>query len=145
MLHTTNPPTRVGSPNNPNHLSIHGLGLDLVRPLRKAPSGYTHVLVTINKFKKSIEAWSITKITSNEVVKFVTNIIHCFGVPNSIITDNNTQFTGSIFLEFNDKYPIYVNWTTVAHPCANGQVERANDMILQGLKHRVFTCLKRLG
>jgi translation initiation factor IF-1 len=27
----------------------------------------------------------------------------------------------------------------VAHPCTNGQVERANDMILQGLKPRILT------
>jgi hypothetical protein len=27
-------------------------------------------------------------------VAFFTNIIHHFGIPNSIITDNGTQFTG---------------------------------------------------
>jgi hypothetical protein len=31
-------------------------------------------------------------------MKFFTNIIHCFGVPNSIITDNGTQFTRKKFL-----------------------------------------------
>jgi hypothetical protein len=34
------------------------------------------------------------------VVAFFTNIIHRFGVPNSIITDNGTQFTGKKFLDF---------------------------------------------
>jgi hypothetical protein len=120
----------MGSPNDPNHLSIHGLGLDLVIPLRKAPSGYTHVFVTIDKFKKSIEAWSIMKITSNEVVKFVTNIIHRFGVSNSIIIDNGTQFTRSRFLEFYDEYDIRVEWVAMDLPCANGQFEQANNMIL---------------
>jgi hypothetical protein len=33
-------------------------------------------------------------------VLFFTEIIHRFGVPNSIITDNGTQFTGRKFLEF---------------------------------------------
>jgi hypothetical protein len=33
-------------------------------------------------------------------VAFFTNIIHRFGVPNSIITDNGTQFTGRKFLDF---------------------------------------------
>jgi hypothetical protein len=32
-----------------------------------------------------------------------------------------------------------VDWATVAHPSTNGQVERANGMILQGLKHRILT------
>jgi hypothetical protein len=37
-------------------------GLDLVRPLKKAPKGYTHLLVAIDKFSKWIEVWPITKI-----------------------------------------------------------------------------------
>jgi hypothetical protein len=31
------------------------------------------------------------------MVLFFSDIIHRFGVPNSIITDNGTQFTGKIF------------------------------------------------
>jgi hypothetical protein len=33
----------------------------------------------------------------------------------------------------------------VAHPMTNGQVERANDMILQGLKPRIYNDLHKLG
>jgi transposase InsO family protein len=51
-------------------------------------------------------------------------------VPNSIITDNGSQFTGRKFLEFCDKFHIRVDWAAVAHPQTNSQVERANGMIL---------------
>jgi uncharacterized protein YbjT (DUF2867 family) len=37
-------------------------GLDIVRPLRKAPGVYTHLLVTIDKFSKWVEARSITNL-----------------------------------------------------------------------------------
>jgi transposase InsO family protein len=103
------------------------------------------VLVTIDKFTKWIEAWPIAKITSEQAVKFFTNIIHRFGIPNSIITDNGTQFTGKKFLEFCDKFHIRVDWSAVAHPRTNGQVERANGMILQGLKPRIFDPLNKFG
>jgi hypothetical protein len=43
-----------------------------------------------------------------------------FGVPNSIITDNGSQFTGRKFLEFCDKFHIRVDWAAVAHPRTNG-------------------------
>jgi transposase InsO family protein len=66
-------------------------------------------------------------------------------VPNSIITDNGSQFTSRKFLEFCDKYHIRVDWEAVAHPKTNGQVERANDMILQGLKSRIFDRLNKSG
>jgi hypothetical protein len=65
-------------------------GLVLLRPLKKAPGGYMHLLVTIDEFSKWIEVRPITKIKSEQAVLFFHNIIHRFGVPNSIITDNST-------------------------------------------------------
>jgi transposase InsO family protein len=78
-------------------------------------------------------------------VAFFTNIIHRFGVPNSIITDNGTQFTGKKFLDFCEDHHIRVDWAAVAHPMTNGQVERANGMILQGLKPRIYNNLNKFG
>jgi transposase InsO family protein len=66
-------------------------------------------------------------------------------VSNSIITDNGSQFTGRKFLEFCDKFHIRVDWAAVAHPQTNSQVERANGMILQGLKPRIFDQLNKSG
>jgi hypothetical protein len=120
-------------------------GLDLVGPLQKAPGGYTHLLVAIDKFSKWIEVQPLNSIRSEQAVAFFTNIIHRFGVPNSIITDNGTQFTGRKFLDFCEDYHIRVDWATVAHPMTNGQVERANDMILQGLKPRIYNDLNKFG
>jgi transposase InsO family protein len=78
-------------------------------------------------------------------VTFFTDIVYRFGVPNSIITDNGSQFTGRKFLEFCDKFDIRVDWAAVAHLQTNGQVERANGMILQGLKPRIFDRLNKSG
>jgi transposase InsO family protein len=78
-------------------------------------------------------------------VAFFTNIIHRFGVPNSIITDNGTQFTGRKFLDFCEDHHIRVDCAAVAHPMTNGQVERANFMILQGLKPRIYNDLNKFG
>jgi hypothetical protein len=67
------------------------------------------------------------KVTLEQAVKLVTNIVRCFGVLNSIIKN------------------IRVDWAIVAHPQANRQVERANKMIMQDLKSQVFIRLKQLG
>jgi transposase InsO family protein len=58
--------------------------------LQKAPEGFTHLLVAIDKFSKCIEVQPLTSVGSEQAVAFFTNIIHRFGVPNSIITDNDT-------------------------------------------------------
>ena len=73
-------------------------GLDLVGPLKRAPKGYVHLLVAVDKFTKWIEARSISMIKSEQAVLFSLHIIHRFGVLNSIITDNDTQFIKKKFL-----------------------------------------------
>jgi len=105
-------------------------GLNLIGPLQKAPGGFIYLIVAIDKFSKCIEVRPITRIKAEQAVLFFTDISHLFGVPNSIITDNGTQFTGRKFLEFCDRHHIRVDWAAVAHPKTNGQVERANGMIL---------------
>jgi hypothetical protein len=58
------------------------------------------------------------------------DITHRFGVPHKIFNDLGTTFTGSDFLDFCQDSLIDVYYSSVAHPCCNGQVERANGMVL---------------
>ena len=110
----------------------------MVGPLKKASGGFTHLLVTVDKFTKWIESKPITNICSEEVVKFPLDIIYRFGVSNCIITDHGTNFTGKKFLDFCDGYSIRIDWALAGHLWTNGQVKRANGMVLQGLKPRIF-------
>ena len=48
------------------------------------------MLIAMDKFTKWIEARLISAIKSEQAVLFFLDIIHRFGVPNSIITDNGT-------------------------------------------------------
>jgi transposase InsO family protein len=85
--------------------------------------------VAVKKFFKWIEARPIVNVRSEEAVSFFTDIIYHFGIPNTIITSNSTQFTKKQFLNFCDDNNIRVDWSAVAHLKTNGQVERANGMI----------------
>jgi hypothetical protein len=75
---------------------------------------------------------------SEETVKFIGGIKHRFGVPNRIITDLGASFTGSVFWDICQDNLIGVYYSSVAHPRCNGQVERANDMVLQALKDHIY-------
>jgi hypothetical protein len=79
----------------------------------------THLLVPVDKFTKWIEARPLANISSKQVVSFVQDIIFRFEVPNSIITDNGTQFTGERFLDLCDDNNIWVDWVVVVHPHTN--------------------------
>jgi hypothetical protein len=74
--------------------------MELLGTFKKVTGGLTHLLVVDNKFTKWVEAKPLAKISSKQVLDFIQDIIFCFRVPNSIITDTSTQFTRKKFLDF---------------------------------------------
>jgi hypothetical protein len=80
----------------------------------------------------------ITKLSADRVVSFICDIFHRFGFPNTIIMDLGSNFHSHQFWDFYECSAIKVKYILVAHSRANGQVERANDMILDGLKKRLY-------
>ena len=116
----------------------------MVGPLRKSSKGgHTHLLVAVDKFTKWIEAVPITSSTASTAVQFIKSIIYRFGVPNSIITDNGTNFTAEEFRSFCKEHDITLNYASVAHPQTNGQVEKANGLVTNGIKKRLLVPLRR--
>jgi transposase InsO family protein len=114
----------------------------LVGLFKKAKGGFTHIAVAVDKFTKWIEVKLATSITSAKAVEFIKEIMYKFGIPNNIITDNGTQFTMRELKDFCVDSGIKINYASVSHSQSNGQVERSNVMILQGLKPRIFDRLK---
>jgi hypothetical protein len=98
-------------------------GLDLVCPFKATKGGFTHIFVVVDKFTKWIEAKLVVTITAAKAVEIISEIMHRFGVPNTIITDNGTQFTAREFTGFYADVGIRVNYASVSHPQSNGQVE----------------------
>src|SRR5207244_9409654 len=89
-------------------------GLDMVGPLQRAPGGYTHLFVAIDKFTKWIEAKPVATITAAKAKEFFQDIVVRFGVPYRFITDNGTQFTGSEFTDWCEELSIkicYARWS----------------------------------
>jgi transposase InsO family protein len=120
------------------NLAFRMLGTGYDWTFQESSRGYTHVLVAIDKFTKWIEFKPIASFTSAKAVEFIQDIIFRFGIPNSIITDLGSNFTSSEFFDFCEKKSIQIKYASVAHPRANGQVERANGMILEALRKKVF-------
>jgi transposase InsO family protein len=114
----------------------------LIGPFKKAKGGFTHIFIALDKFTKWIEVKHAASITVAKVVEFIKEIMYMFGVPNNIITDNGTQFTTKEFKDFWAVSGIKINHASLSHPQSNGQVERSNNMILLGLKPRIFDMLK---
>ena len=106
----------------------------MIGPFKPTLRGFRWVYVCIDKFSKWIEYKPLVQGTANKAAELLDDIIHRFGLPNSIITDLGSTFTGNDFWVFCDERCISVKYASVAHSRANCQVERANGMILDALK-----------
>ena len=96
------------------------------------------MIVTIDTFTKWVEAEPVGRITKENTVKFLHGIVMHFGVPNRLISDNGTQFISNKFENFCVAYGIKHPRSSVNHLMTNENVERANGIILQGIKTQIF-------
>jgi hypothetical protein len=93
-------------------------------------------LVAIDKFTKWIEVKPVTCPKADRVLDFLDELMHRYGLPHRIITDLGSNFNNHQFWEYCENSGIDVRYVSVAHPRANGHVERANGMVLDALKKR---------
>ncbi|XP_039818390.1 uncharacterized protein LOC120680874 [Panicum virgatum] len=117
----------------------------MIGPLPTALGGFNRVLVAIDKFTKWIEVKPVTCPKANRVLDFLDEIVHRYGFPNRIITDLGSNFNNHQFWEYCENNGIDVRYVSVAHPRANGQVERANGMVLDALKKRMYDAANTKG
>jgi transposase InsO family protein len=101
------------------------------------------MLVAVDKFTKWVEAAPVTTQDSTAAINFIKSIVFCFGVPHSIITDNGTNFTSKEFKSYCESMGIKLKFAYVAHPKTNGQVEKANGLICNGIKKRLLAPLEK--
>src|SRR3954468_18791921 len=111
---------------------------------KSSPGGHVFLLVAVDKFSKWIEAMPVTNQSGKTSVKFFESIVYRFGVPHSIITDNGSNFISKEFRDFCGNLGINISYTSMAHPPTNRQVEKANDLIGNGIKKRLLCPLESL-
>ena len=117
-------------------------GLDMVGPLKGGTHKHKYLLVMVDKFTKWIEAKPVKTAESGPMIDFISGVVDRFGVPHSIITDNGTNFTADEVKLWCKNMGIRLDYASVYHPQTNGQVERANGLIMSGIKPRLVRSLK---
>ena len=67
----------------------------MVGPLKGGTHNQKYLLVMVDKFTKWVEAKPVKTAESGPVIDFISGVVHRYGVPHSIITDNGTNFTAN--------------------------------------------------
>ena len=69
----------------------------MIRAFKPMLGGFHWVYVYIDKFSKWIECKPLVQTTAKKATELLDDIIHRFGLSNSIITDLGSTFTDSDF------------------------------------------------
>ena len=104
--------------------------LDFVINLPSTANKMRHLITMTEGLTKWIEAKPVREANAATSAKFLMNdIIHRFGVPQVVITDNGSHFRGA-FHELCTKMGIEHRFATAYHPQTTGQDERTNGLLL---------------
>ncbi|KAM1166245.1 hypothetical protein PS1_025876 [Malus domestica] len=111
-------------------------GLDVVGPITpKSSAGNAYFLAATNYFSKWAEAIPLREVKKETVVRFIKeHIIHRYGVPRYIITDNGKQFSNRLVDELCEKYKFKQHKSSMYHAPANGLAEAFNKTLCNLLK-----------
>jgi transposase InsO family protein len=100
------------------------------------------VLVAIDYFTKWTEAVALKNMTHKEVIEFITeHIIHRFGIPHSLTTDQGTSFMSKEVREFAELYRIKLLNSSPYYAQANGHAESSNRTLINLIKKRYLIIL----
>jgi hypothetical protein len=115
----------------------------MVGAFKPARGKMTHILVTVDSFTKWIEVKPISKCDGHTTMKFLKHIIMRYGFPHNIITNKGSNFSQGQFPIYCEEVGIRIDIASVAHPCANSQVERSNRLVLSGIRPQLIEPLEK--
>lgn len=114
------------------------IGIDILGPFNKTPAGNKYVLTIIDHFSRYLEMIAIPDQRASTVaLAMVNNWLLKFGVPESLITDQGTNFMSDLFKQLCKLLKIKKLRTSPFHPQANGRTERVHRTISKMLSYYV--------
>ena len=119
--------------------SFRGWSLDFIGQINPPSSkGHRFVLVATDYFTKCTEAVPLKNMTHRELIEFITeHIIHRFGIPQTLTTDQGSSFISKEVREFAESYKIKILNSSPYYAQANGQAESSNKILIRLIKKKI--------
>jgi len=106
------------------------------------PSSRTNdkiLLTCIDLYSRYPEVYILSRGTTSEITRCLTDIFSRFGIPRSVLTDNGTSFVSKEMTEFFDKLGIRHIRASNYHPMANGCVERFHKTLKERIERIIHS------
>lgn len=134
---TKSPNFTMKPPMGSQNISIRPfqrLYVDLLGPYPRSKAGAIGLLIVLDHFSKFHWLCPMRKFTSSKIEEFLEkHIFHVYGVPETIVSDNGSQFKANDFNAFLTKYGIAHTFTAYYSPQANAS-ERVNRSLIAGIR-----------
>ncbi|XP_066969257.1 uncharacterized protein [Macrobrachium rosenbergii] len=110
------------------------LVIDVVGPLPRTKTGFTHLLTIMDRASRFPEAFPMKKITSRAVFEKLIEFFSRYGLPRKIQTDCGTNFTSKVFRGKCAELAVQHTTSVPYHPESQGVVERFHQTLKSVLK-----------
>ncbi|XP_076748173.1 uncharacterized protein LOC143421991 [Maylandia zebra] len=125
---------RVGAP-------MERIAVDLMGPLNETERHKRFILVVQDYFSKWVEAYPVPDGQAPTVAsKVVAEWVCRYGAPQSLHSDQGTNFESDVFQGMCELFGIKKTRTTPFHPHSDGQVERFNATLQKALATTAERC-----
>lgn len=114
-------------------------GLDIIGEIMPHSSKqHRYILTAIDYFTKWVEAIPLKTTNSKAIIEFIDQfIITRFGVPNALIFDNASYFSGNSIFDFTIKRGFKLKYSTNYYPQGNGLAESTNKNLIKIIKRTI--------
>lgn len=109
--------------------AMQRIHIDFAGPIRSK-----YYLIIVDSFSKWPEAYQCTTISTAKVIEILSDFFNRFGYPESIVSDNGTQFVSAELQQFCKVRNIRHFKTAPYPPQSNGQSERYVDIVKRALE-----------
>eukprot|EP00253_Pinus_taeda_P005513 PITA_05513 len=114
-------------------------GLDIIGEITPQSSKqHKYILTATNYFTKWVEAIPLKTTNSLVIIEFIDQfIITRFGVPNALVFDNASYFSGNSMFEFAIKRVFKLKYSANYYPQGNGLAESTNKNLIKIIKRTI--------
>jgi len=124
------PAKRIPSPSGP----WRKVAIDIAGEFKAAPHHQRFLIVAIDCYSKWPEVRCTGNITSAAVIDFLSDLFCRFGTIEELVSDNGPQFISDELQQFLSAHGVRHSKAALYNPQANGEVERFNRVLKEGLK-----------
>jgi hypothetical protein len=108
------------------------VGIDLMGPFEITKNGNKFIIVAIDYLTKFVEIDAIQEKTADNVAEFIYNKINLnHGCPNTILSDNGTEFKNETIKSLCEKFKINKKFSSQYRHQTNRLVERTNRTLVE--------------